>query len=69
MNAAEKWFTAAREVYAGADEARMYDRAMRAKSDVDSVVLEFLLLEELRAIRHYLQKQATQEPTKGWRGR
>lgn len=55
MAAADKWFEAAREAYQGDDEGKLLDRAMRVKGDVDRVVFDFLILEELRAIRAALE--------------
>ena len=51
MSAADRWLESAEQVYAGEDEAKLLDRAMRVKGDVDRVVIEFAILRELRAIR------------------
>ncbi len=64
MSAAEKWYLAAREVYEGDDQGRMFDRTMKAKSDADRVVFEFLMLQELRALRAAIQAQAERKASR-----
>lgn len=58
MGAVERWLKAAEEVYRGEDDGRLFDRAMRVKGDVDRVVFDFLILQELRAIRAALEAEA-----------
>ena len=55
MSVAECWLESAEKIYMGEDEAKMMDRAMRVKGDVDRVVIDLFMLKELRAIRAALE--------------
>ncbi len=57
MKAAQHWMTSAERVYGGEDEAAIFDRATRLQGDVDRVMIEFLILQELRAIRRQLDNR------------
>lgn len=56
MNAVEQWFSQAEKVFQGNDPNQLFDRLLRSKGEVDRAVIEYLMLQELRAIREALQK-------------
>lgn len=62
MGAADRWLEAVDKVYAGEDDAQMFDRAMRVKGDVDRVVIDYAILRELRGIRAALETGGQRQP-------
>ncbi len=55
MSVARRWMDSADRVYGGEDEAAVFERATRLQGDVDRVVIEYLILQELIAIRRQLE--------------
>lgn len=58
MSATDRWLESVDAIYGGEDDAKMFDRAMRVKGDVDRVIIEYSILQELRAIRQALESQS-----------
>ena len=55
MGAADRWLEFIDTIFDGEDDAQLYERALRARGDVDKLVLAYLTYRELRAIRRLLE--------------